>query len=297
MKWPTCYVVVVAVVAVLATAVLASAQPAALMQGTVLLKGGQTISGNIKAAELGSMDGNGVGTNLTDNGAIAVKLDDGSVTRVPAADIAIFEAAWEESTEPGGNPWIIKQLKVTKRDGTVITGVPDWFMHASSVAIETAAGEVKRFHAFPLAKDFTPDNLLVRVQLAQPAATPPAPITPAPTTPAPTTTPPTTPTPTVPTPTAPTTPTPTTPAPTTTPQPVPVPIEPVPATTTPSPVTEPPTTTTVEDVHVLPSQDIVVTLRCPACGEPITLLISISALKGIATGASGVNVSPVVPVN
>ena len=295
MKWPTHGLVLVVVI--LATAALASAQPAALMQGTVLLKGGQTLSGNIKAAELGAMDGNGVGTNLTDNGALAVKTDDGTVIRIPAADIAIFEAEWEESTEPGGNPWIIKALKVTKRDGTVIAGMPDWFMHASSVAVETAPGDIKRVHAFPLAKDFAPDNLLVRVQIAQPAAmppapTPPAPITPAPITPAPITPAPTTPPPTIPTPTV---PAPTVPTPT-----IPTPIEPVP--TTPAPVTGPPVTaphapTTVEDVHVLPSQDIVVTLRCPQCGEPITLLISISALKGIATGASGVSISPVVPVH
>lgn len=293
MKWPTRCLVLVVVI--LATAALASAQPAALMQGTVLLKGGQTLSGNIKAAELGAMDGNGVGTNLTDNGALAVKTDDGTVIRIPAADIAIFEAEWEESTEPGGNPWIIKALKVTKRDGTVIAGMPDWFMHASSVAVETAPGDIKRVHAFPLAKDFAPDNLLVRVQIAQPAATPPAPITPAPTTPPPTTIPtPTVPTPTAPAPTvpAPTVPTPTVPTPT-----IPTPIEPVPATTTPAPVTGPPAPTTVEDVHVLPSQDIVMTLRCPQCGEPITLLISISALKGIATGASGVSINPVVPVD
>ncbi len=254
---------------------LAYAQQAAQMQGTVYLRGGQVITGNIQSAELGFRDGTGtgVGTELPGNGAIAIKMPDGAVLNVPAADIAVIEAKWQHVPQARSNPWQVMELKVTKRDGTVVAGAPDWFMHASSVAVETQPGQVKRIHAFPLATDFAPDDLLVKIELGA-VAPAPTPITPVTETPV----------------TTPSTPTAPTPVVTITP------VEPV--TETPSvAVTPQPTTpaTEIGEVHVLPSQDVVITLHCPNCGQAITLLIRVSALQGVATGASGVSVSPVVP--
>ena len=265
--WTRCLIFVFAITVF---GCLAYAQQTAQMQGTVYLRGGQVITGNIQSAELGFRDGTGtgVGTELPGNGAVAIKMPDGAVINVPAADIAVIEAKWEHVPEASSNPWQVVELKVTKSDGTVVAGTPDWFMHASSVAVETDPGQVKRIHAFPLATDFSPDDLLVKIELGA-VAPAPTPITPV------TETPPTTP-------------------------PTPVvtitPVEPV--TETPSvTVTPAPTTpaTEVSEVHVLPSQDVVITLHCPNCGEAITLLIRVSALQGVATGASGVSVSPVVP--
>ncbi len=276
--------------AVLIVACAAGAGAAGEMQGTVYLKGGKVISGNIKTAEMGIMDGTGIGSDLTANGAINIKTDAGEV-RVAAADIALVEATWQEVTEAGGSPWQIAELKITRRDGSVVTGTPNWFMHASSVAVEQDNGEVVRILAYPLGESFSPDDLLVKVELAAaPAPTPtptPAPTpdpTPAPT-PAPTPTPDPTPAPTpAPTPTPDPTPAPT-PAPTPTPDPTPAP------TPAPAPHGE----MQVSDVHVLPSQDMVVTIACPNCGEKITLILGISALKGLATGASGVSIQPAIP--
>lgn len=263
------------VIAITVCGCLAYAQPAAQMQGTIYLRDGQVISGNIHSAELGFRDGTGtgVGTQLPGNGGLAVKTPDGVVTNVAAADIAVVEAKWQHVPEARSNPWQVVELKVTKRDGSVVTGTPDWFMHASSVVVETQPGQVKRVHAFPLATEFSPDDLLVKIELGA-AAPAPSPITPV--TETPTTTP----------------PTPTTPAPVVTITPG-QPVTETPVTTVkPEPIAPAPE---VAGVHVLPSQDVVITLRCPNCGEAITLLIRVSALQGVTTGASGVSVHPVVP--
>ncbi len=250
-----------------------------VMQGKVYFKNGDSLTGAIMSAEMGIMDGTGVGSDLTNNGAITVKSGDASV-RIAAAEIAVIEATWANVEEASGNPWQITELKVTKRDGSVVAGVPDWYMHASSVAIDVN-GEVKRIHAFPLAKNFSPDNLLVKVELAKAPATA-EPIAPAPT-----------------------------PAPTPDPTPAPTPAAPAVDTTPAQPATAPSADTTpaaasptadahekpqLTDVHVLPSQDIVLTLRCPECGKPITLLLSVSALQGVASGMSGISAAPVQPV-
>ncbi len=255
------------------------------MQGTVYLRGGDSFSGNIKVAEMGVMDGSGIGTDLANNGAIAVKTASGSVQRIPAASIATLEAKWEEVEEGGRTQWQITQLTVTKRDGKQVTGTPDWFMHATSVAVEKTDGEVARVHAYPLSKDFSPENLLKKIELAA------APAQPQPNTDKPDVAKPE-------------------------PEPEPEP-KPEPESTTEKPESEKPEPekpeTSVEitpqpegaegehapeisDIHVMPSQDVVITLRCPNCGETITLLLRVSALQGLVSGASGVKVAPVQPV-
>ncbi|MFO7946212.1 MAG: hypothetical protein R6V19_05330 [Armatimonadota bacterium] len=259
------------------------------LQGTVYLRGGDSFSGNIKVAEMGVMDGSGIGTDLANNGAIAVKTASGSVQRVPADNIATLEATWKEVEEGGRTQWQITELTVTKRDGTQITGTPDWFMHATSVAVEQADGEVARVHAYPLSKDFSPENLLKKIELAE------APAQPQPTTEEPEDAKPE--------------PEPTTEKPQTE-KPEPEPTDEKAQTEKPEP--EAPETSIeitpqpggaegehapeISDIHVMPSQDVVITLSCPNCGETITLLLRVSALQGLASGASGVKVAPVQPV-
>ena len=264
--WTRCLMLILAITVF---GCLAYAQVAAQMQGTIHLRGGQVIAGNIQSVELGFRDGTGtgVGTELAGNGALAIKMPDGAVISVPAADIAVIEAKWEHVPEASNNPWQVVELKVTKSDGTVVAGTPDWFMHASSLAVETQPGQVKRIHAFPLATGFSPDDLVVKIELGA-VAPAPTPITPVTETPV------------------------TTPTPAVTVTPVQPVTETPSVTVTPAPITP---ATEVGEVHVLPSQDVVITLHCPNCGKAITLLIRVSALQGVATGASGVSVSPVVP--
>lgn len=175
---------------------LALAQEGAPLTGTVTLRSGQTLSGIIKAADLGIMDGAGVGTNLSGNGAIKITVD-GQAQRIPAANIAVVEATWTDKSTREEPRWEITELKVTTRDGKTLSGKPGWYMHATNVSIELPSGETKRVHAFPLAgPDFNAGNLIAKIDLtsvpgtiapAVPAtpATPATPETPAaPTTPA-----------------------------------------------------------------------------------------------------------------
>ena len=327
---------VILVIAVASIGCHGLAQEIAAMQGTVYLKGGQTIAGNINSAELGFRDGTGtgVGSELAGGGAIALKTADAGVISVPADQIALIEARWEQVEQAGRNPWEITELKIVRRDGTEVVGTPDWFMHASSVAIRTEDGQVHRIHAFPLATEFSPDDLLLKIELAE-AADAPAPTTPTETpaaaetpaetetpaateeTPAATETPAETETPaaTEETPAATETPAEAeTPAATETPAETETPAatEETPAATEETPAaTETPAEAEtpvievavpeiepgmeVSSVHVLPSQDVVLTLRCPSCAETITLLLRLSVLQGVPSGASGVTVTPVEP--
>ncbi|MEI6502632.1 MAG: hypothetical protein WCP21_16605, partial [Armatimonadota bacterium] len=77
----------------LLTVTAALAQDAAPLTGTVTFRSGQTLTGIIKAADLGIMDGTGVGTNLSGNGAIKITVN-GQAQRIPAASIASIEATW-----------------------------------------------------------------------------------------------------------------------------------------------------------------------------------------------------------
>lgn len=275
----------------MALATTAFAQAETSMQGTVYLRGGEQVSGIIKVAEMGVMDGTGIGTDLANNGAIAVKTASGATERIPAENIATVEATWEEVKEDNITRWQITQLAVTKRDGTQVSGVPNWFMHATSVSVEQPDGKVIRMHAYPHSKDFSPENLLKKIELAE------APAAPEPTKPEP-----------EPEEAKPA-------AEETQPEPAkpeeaaeeekPTPTAPEEEVKTPEPTVEitprpeaeeEAHAPKVSEVHVLPSQDVVITLTCPNCGETITLLLRVSALQGIATGASGVQVAPIEPV-
>lgn len=231
------------------------AQGAAL-EGTVTLKGGKTLTGEIKAAQVGVLQGCGVGTLLEGMGSFRVKVGE-AVVEVKAADLAVAEVAWVLANEKDPQSWEIKQIQLIKRDGTTVVGKPTWTVQATSVVV----GAQPAVYAFPKAgMDFSPDNLLTKIEIAgaMPAVIqpPPAETTPAPTTP---------------TETAPaeTAPAETAPAPTTTPTEAP-PVETAPPATTPPVVV----TATVPPAVGQGSMEIVVT--CPKCGEKMIVRISVN---------------------
>lgn len=218
--------VTILLAAVVLLASVALAQEAAPLTGTITFRSGEKLSGVIKAADLGIMEGTGVGTGLTGYGSIKI-VADGEKQVVPAANISAIDVTWVDKSTPEEPSWEISELKITTSDGKTIVGKPDWHMHATNVSVQLPSGETKRVYAFPLGSpDFSPNNLIARIELGGVAAptTTPSPTT---TTPAPTTT---TETP------APTT---TTPAPTTTTE------TPAPAATTPGGATAPGSPTTV----------------------------------------------------
>jgi hypothetical protein len=170
-------------------------EAAAPLTGTVTFRSGQTVTGIIKSADLGIMDGTGVGTSLSGNGAIKININ-GQAQRVPAANIASIEATWVDKSRPEEPGWEISELKIVTRDGQTLIGKAGWHMHATNVTIQLPSGETKRIHAFPLAgPDFKPENLIAKIDLTATAAAvaptapatvePAAPAATAPATPAP----------------------------------------------------------------------------------------------------------------
>lgn len=242
------------VLVMLAVAGGAWAQGTAL-EGTVTLKGGRTLTGEIKAAQVGVLQGCGVGTLLEGMGSFRVKVGD-AVVEVKAADLAVAEVAWVLANEKDPQSWEIKQIQLIKRDGTTVVGKPTWTVQATSVVV----GAQPAVYAFPKAgMDFSADNLLAKIEIAgaMPAVIqPPVEAAPAPTTPAET-------------PPAETTPPETAPAPTTTPTEAP-PTETAPPATTPPVVV----TATAPPVVGQGSMEIVVT--CPKCGEKMIVRISVN---------------------
>ncbi len=237
------------VLIMLAVAGSAYGQQAAL-EGTVTLKGGKTLTGEIKAAQVGVLQGCGVGTLLEGMGSFRVKVGD-AVVEVKAADLAVAEVAWVLANEKDPQSWEIKQIQLIKRDGTTVVGKPTWTVQATSVVV----GAQPAVYAFPKAgMDFSADNLLVKIEIAgaMPAVVqPPVQTAPAPTTPTDTT------------------PAETAPAPTTTPTEAP-PEETAPPTTTPPVVV----TATVPPTVGQGSMEMVVT--CPKCGEKMIVRISVN---------------------
>ena len=130
------------------------------LEGTVTLRGGQTISGLILTAQLGIVDGAEIGSRLRDGGYIAVDVD-GEEHRVQATEIARLDAEWEQTGTEDAPQWKITELSITTRDGETLTGTPAWLVHATSLIIEEEDGTQKRVYAFPMAgSNFSPDNLL-----------------------------------------------------------------------------------------------------------------------------------------
>jgi hypothetical protein len=262
---------VVLLVALAAGAVLAQAG----LQGTVTLKGGKTLTGEIKVAQVGVLQGCGIGTLLPDSGFFRLKVGDKTFD-VKAAELASAEITWGLASEKDPQSWEIKQLTIIKRDGTTLTGTPTWSVQATSIVVDSQPA----IYAFPKAgMDFSPDNLLTKIEIegAMPATvippteiiTPPAATTPAATVPAPTV--PAATTPAVPVPAA-TTPAATTPAATT-------PAVETPAATTP-PATSSPlpaATTPAAPGASLGEGAMEVIVVCPHCGDRIVVRVSVNA--------------------
>ncbi|MEN6547245.1 MAG: hypothetical protein ABFE07_14510 [Armatimonadia bacterium] len=280
----------------------ALAQEPAPLSGTVTFRSGQTLTGVIRSADLGIMEGSGIGTNAGGGGSLKIAIN-GKTQVIPASNIAAVEVTWADASKPGEPAWDITELRVTTRDGQVLVGKPTWHMHATNVSVQLPSGETKRVHAFPLAgPDFKPENLIAKIELTgtAPAATTPAPaatVTPVPdaTTPAPAATTPapaaTTPAPaaTTPAPAA-TTPAPgpdvnITPAPAAT-TPAPATITPAPAATTPAPVA---VTATAKPVAATPGQPVVVTVKVPGTDKLVNILLYVTVTD------QGVTVAPATP--
>jgi hypothetical protein len=218
------------------------------LEGTVTLKGGKTLTGEIKVAQVGVLQGCGIGTLLPEMGFFKVKVDD-RVVEVRAADLASAEVQWGLASEADPQSWEIKQITLIKRDGTTVTGKPTWGVQATSVVVDAQPA----VYAFPKAgMDFSPDNLLSKIEIA---GAMPATVQPAPTG------------------TAPTTPTETTPAATT-------PAETTPAATAPAgtapPATTPPVVVTATAQPVVGQGTMEIVITCPKCGEKMIVRITVN---------------------
>lgn len=272
-------------------------EAAAPFTGTVTLRSGQTLTGTIKAADLGIMDGTGVGTNLSGNGAIKININ-GQAQRIPAANIASIEATWVDKSRPEEPGWEISELKIVTKDGQTLLGKPGWHMHATNVSIQLPSGETKRVHAFPLAgPDFKPENLIAKIDLSATAtaavATPTAPATVEPVAPVATAPATTAPVASAPATTAPATVEPAVPAPATT-APVatapaapiaPAPVAAAPAAAAPTAVATPAAT----PVNAIPGQPIVVTIDVPGTDKKVNILLYVTMVDG------QVHITPATP--
>ncbi|MGE5532512.1 MAG: hypothetical protein ACM3VW_10400 [Bacteroidota bacterium] len=254
---------------------------AAPLTGTVTFRSGQTLTGVIKAADLGIMDGTGVGTNLSGNGAIKININ-GQAQRVPAANIASIEATWVDKSRPEEPGWEISELKIVTKDGQTLIGKPGWHMHATNVSIQLPSGETKRVHAFPLAgPDFKPENLIAKIDLTATAAA----VAPAPTAPA-------TVEPVAPVVAAPATTAPAAAAPATVEAPVTAPATAAPVAAAPvTPVTPSPAATAPAaaaavvtpaptPVNAIPGQPIVVTVNIPGTEKKVNILLYVTLVDG-----------------
>ena len=271
---------------------VALAQGAAELQGTITFRSGQTLSGKIQLAELGVVEGAGIGNSLPGHGALRLKVGD-KIVNISGDEVASVEVEWVNTGSAAEPRWEIKKLTVVKKDGTKVTGAPDWLLHATNVWVITPDGETKRVHVFPFGNEpFNEDNLIAKITIGAAGAAPAAPTKPAAPKPAetkPTETKPTAPKPTAP-PTAPKKPTvtkptaPTAPAKPTAAKPAPTP---GPATTKPAPtaaqppaVTKAPAGGAVEaGGPVLAKDTMILLVRCPKCGQLIKIIISADAVR------------------
>ncbi len=277
--------------------VAASAQGAGELQGTITLRGGQTLTGKIQLAELGVVEGAGIGNSLPGHGAFILKVGDKTV-RVEGDEVASVEVEWVNTGSDAEPRWEIKKLTVVKKDGTKVEGAPDWLLHATNVWVITADGETKRVHVFPFGNEpFNADNLIAKItvgavpptaaagaEAAKPAETKPAETKPAET--KPTETKPAAGKPSAPAPTQPTVPKPTTPT-VTAPSKPPAKPPTQPETTKPAPTAKPPVTVVKPGAPgaeaaagpVLAKDAMILVVRCPKCGELIKIIISADVVR------------------
>ncbi|MGD9497128.1 MAG: hypothetical protein AB7Y46_12595 [Armatimonadota bacterium] len=142
------------------------------LEGTATLRSGATVSGVILTAQLGIVDGAEIGSRLRDGGYIAVNVD-GEERHIAATEIAAIEAEWAQTGTEDNPKWKITRLTVTTTGGETVTGQPAWLVHATSLVIEEPDGTQRKIYAFPMAgSNFSPDNLMSRLTIGAPQATP-----------------------------------------------------------------------------------------------------------------------------
>jgi len=162
----------VALLALLAGAACVADYAGPTLDGTVTLRSGETISGIILAAQLGIVDGAEIGSRLRDGGYIAVRVD-GDERRIDATEVASIDAEWDEVGTEDMPRWKIISLVVTTASGEVVTGVPAWLVHATSLEVEQPDGSVRKIYAFPMASsNFSPDNLMTHLTIGAGAPAP-----------------------------------------------------------------------------------------------------------------------------
>jgi hypothetical protein len=144
---------------------VALAQQAGELEGTVTLRGGQTLTGKIQLAELGVVEGAGIGNSLPGHGALVVKVGD-RTERIAGDDVASIEVEWVNAGTEAEPRWEIKKLTVVKRDKTKVEGTPDWLLHTTNVWVVTPEGQTQRVHVFPFGGEtFSADDLLAKVTI------------------------------------------------------------------------------------------------------------------------------------
>ncbi|MCX7597641.1 MAG: hypothetical protein N2512_02055 [Armatimonadetes bacterium] len=167
-------------IVLLVVAAAALAQEAPQLMGTVTLRGGKALTGKIQLAELGVVEGAGIGNSLPGRGSLVLKVGTETV-RVTGDEIASISVQWVNTGTEAEPRWEIQKVVVAKRDGSKVEGAPDWLLHATNVWVVTADGKAERVHVFPVGGEpFSPDNLIAKVELVG-AAPPgqPAPVVPA----------------------------------------------------------------------------------------------------------------------
>lgn len=131
--------------------------------GHATLRSGETISGAIKLAEWGVVIGSGVGSVRRQGGLLRLHTEEGDVD-IQAVSIHVVDVEWRNEGTEGSPAWRISEIRVTQRDGAVVTGQPTWLLHCSTTFVELANRETRRVLAFPPDQDgFTPDNFLARL--------------------------------------------------------------------------------------------------------------------------------------
>lgn len=170
----------VLVIVLLVSAAGAVAQQAPQLTGTVTLRGGKALTGKIQLAELGVVEGAGIGNSLPGRGSLVLKVGDQAV-RIVGDEIASISVQWVNSGTEAEPRWEIQKIIVVKKDGSKAEGTPDWLLHATNVWVVTADGKTERVHVFPFGGEpFSPDNLIAKVEIAGAAApVQPAPVAPA----------------------------------------------------------------------------------------------------------------------
>lgn len=167
---------IVAVVAVLCAGVSAvglAQEPPPGLYGTITLRDGTRLSGEIKLADLSVIHGAGIGSLHADYGAFRLRVGDQEVT-VAGRDVQTLDAEWVNEGTDADPRWTIRQITIQKWDGTQVVGKPTWLLAATTVHVVQADGVVRRVHAFPLAqKDFSPGHFLQRIEIT--SQMPPAP--------------------------------------------------------------------------------------------------------------------------